>query len=235
VLLWADTFNNYFHPETAQAALRVLEQAGFNVMVPRQHLCCGRPLYDFGMLDRAKAYLQNVMSVLGPAIEAGVPMVVLEPSCASVFRDELRNLFPDDLRAQRLRSQTYLLSEYLERNAPQYQPPPLKAKVLLHGHCHQKALMKMGHAEDLLDKMGVERQSLDSGCCGMAGPFGFEKEKYVISQTIGERVLLPAVRQASPATLIVSDGFSCREQIFQATGRRALHLAELIQLAEKNR
>ena len=126
-----------------------------------------------------------------------LPIVVLEPSCASVFRDELRNLFPDHPRAARLRSQTFLLSEFLERHAPGYEPPRLSRKVLLHGHCHQKALMKMTHEESLLRKMGADLQSLDSGCCGMAGPFGFEREKYAISQAVGERVLLPAVRQAS--------------------------------------
>jgi len=230
VVLWADTFNNYFHPETAQAAFHVLTNAGFNVIVPRQHLCCGRPLYDFGMLDRANQYLEHIMKALAPAIDAGVPIVVLEPSCASVFRDELRGLFPDDARAMRLRSHIYLLSEFLESHAPAYQPPGLRRKVLVHGHCHQKGLMKMGHAESLLKKMGVDLQMLDSGCCGMAGPFGFEAEKFPVSQAIGERVLLPAVRQASPDTLIVTDGFSCREQIFQATGKHALHLAELLQM-----
>lgn len=228
VLLWPDTFSNFFHPETAQAAVAVVRQAGFAVTVPRRHLCCGRPLYDFGMLDRAKEYLQQVMETLAPVIEAGIPMVVLEPSCASVFRDELRSLFPDDPRAERLRVQTFLLSEFLEQHAPAYQPAWIQRKILLHGHCHQKALMKMGHAEALLRKTGANLQVLDSGCCGMAGPFGFEKEKFSVSQAIGERVLLPAVREASDDTLIVTDGFSCREQIFQATGKRALHLAEVL-------
>jgi hypothetical protein len=131
----------------------------------------------------------------------------------------------------RLRGQIFLLSEFLERHAANYQPPRLARKVLLHGHRHQKALMKMTHAESLLRKMGAEVQSLDAGCCGMAGPFGFELEKYAIAQASGERVLLPTVRQASPDTLIISDGFSCREQVFQSTGRRALHLAEVIVLA----
>jgi FAD/FMN-containing dehydrogenase/Fe-S oxidoreductase len=231
VILWADTFNNYFHPETARAALEVLQGAGFMVRVSRRHLCCGRPLYDFGMLGRAKAYLQRIVQILSKQIDAGLPIVVLEPSCASVFRDELRNLFPADERAKRLGSQIFLLSEFLQQHAPDYQPPKLSQKVLLHGHCHQKALMKMGHEEALLRKMGADLLSIDSGCCGMAGPFGFEKDKYAISQAIGERVLLPAVRQTSAETLIVSDGFSCREQIFQATGRRAVHLAEALQLA----
>jgi Fe-S oxidoreductase len=148
-----------------------------------------------------------------------------------VFRDELRNLFPADARADRLRRQTFLLSEWLEHRAPGYQPPRLTRKVLLHGHCHQKALMKMTDEESLLRRMGAEVESLDSGCCGMAGAFGYGEDTFAVSQAIGERVLLPAVRRAHADTLIVSDGFSCQEQIRQATGRRALHLAEALQLA----
>ena len=231
VILWADTFNNYFHPETSQAALAVLKSAGFHVMVPSTRLCCGRPLYDFGMLDRARAYLSNVLDQLAPHIAAGVPMVVLEPSCASVFRDELRSLFPSDERAGKLRAQTFLLSEFLERHAPGFAPPKLERSVLVHGHCHHKALMKMTDEESLLKKMGATVTMPDAGCCGMAGPFGFEAKKFDVSMAIGERVLLPAVRHASTDTLIVADGFSCREQIEQATGRKPIHLAEVIQLA----
>jgi Fe-S oxidoreductase len=230
VILWADTFNNYFHPGTSQAAYEVLQSAGLQVSVPQVHLCCGRPLYDFGLLDKAKQYLEHVMSVLGPQIDAGVPIVVLEPSCASVFRDELRNLFPDNARATRLRNQTFLLSEFLEHQAPGYLPPQLSNKVLLHGHCHHKSLMKMNDEESLLRKMGADLKSVDSGCCGMAGPFGFEKDKYPVSLAIGERVLLPAVRDAERDTVLVADGFSCRTQIEAGTGRRALHTAEVLAL-----
>jgi FAD/FMN-containing dehydrogenase/Fe-S oxidoreductase len=231
VILWPDTFNNYFHPETSRAAVDVLRHAGLEVIVPRKHLCCGRPLYDFGMIDQAKRYLQKVMRVLGKQIDRGIPIVVLEPSCASVFRDELRSLFPADPRAIKLRAQTFLLSEFLEHRAPGFRAVQLSKKVLLHGHCHHKALMKMKDEESILRKMGVDLQSLDSGCCGMAGSFGFEKDNYNVSMAVGERVLLPAVRQAAPDTLIVSDGFSCREQIQQTTGRKAVHLAEVMQLA----
>jgi Fe-S oxidoreductase len=234
VILWADTFNNYFHPSTSRAAFDVLQSAGARVTVPRERLCCGRPLYDFGMLDRAKAYLQRVMDSLAHQIDAGVPVVVLEPSCASVFRDELRNLFPTDPRADKLRKQTFLLSEFLERHAPDFQVPRLERSVLLHGHCHHKALMKMTDEESLLKKMGAHVTAPDAGCCGMAGPFGFDAGKFDVSTAIGERVLLPAVRQAPSDTLILSDGFSCREQIYQGTGRKALHLAEVVQLALGN-
>jgi FAD/FMN-containing dehydrogenase/Fe-S oxidoreductase len=231
VVLWPDTFNNYYKPETSQAAWDVLTYAGFSVIVPQSHVCCGRPLYDFGMLDKAKLYLRRIMQVLASEIDAGLPIVVLEPSCASVFRDELRNLFPGDARADRLRGQTFLLSEFLQKHGPGYQPPHLSQKLLLHGHCHHKAIMKMTDEEALLRRTGSDVKALDAGCCGMAGPFGFAREKYAVSQAIGERVLLPAVRQAEPDTLIVSDGFSCREQIFQATGREAVHLAEVLQSA----
>ncbi|MEO8258161.1 MAG: FAD-linked oxidase C-terminal domain-containing protein [Acidobacteriota bacterium] len=231
VILWVDTFNNYLRPETSQAALSVLQDAGCEVVVAARRLCCGRPLYDFGLLDQAKQYLRSILDELGEQIDAGVPLIVLEPSCASVFRDELRNLFPADPRAARLRAQTMLLPEFLQSKVPGYQPPRLDRKVLLHGHCHQKAIMKMGDEESLLRRMGLELQQPDSGCCGMAGAFGFEAGKYAVSQAIGERVLLPAVRAAAAETMIVTDGFSCREQIQQATGRRAMHVAEVLQMA----
>jgi len=228
VILWVDTFNNHFHPETTRAALEVLESAGYSVAIPRADLCCGRPLYDFGLLDRAKKYLASIMDELSAPIEAGSPIVVLEPSCASVFRDELRNLFPADPRALALSRQTVLLSELLESHPLKYEPPRMSARVLLHGHCHQKALMKMDHAQSLMRKMNLTVDTPDSGCCGMAGAFGFEADKFAVSRAIGERVLLPAVRAASPDTMIVADGFSCREQIRQATGRAAVHLAEVL-------
>ena len=229
VLLWPDTWNNYFHPPALMAAKRVLESAGFQVQVPRGHICCGRPLYDFGFLHQARAYLEKVMTTLAGEIESGMPIIILEPSCASVFRDELRNLFPDDPRAMRLRDQVFLLSDFLTRHAPGFTPPQTpQRRLLVHGHCHHKSLMKMGDELALLRATGSEVEYLDSGCCGMAGPFGFEKEKFEVSQAIGERVLLPAVRQADLATVIVTDGFSCREQIAQSSERRAIHFAEAI-------
>jgi len=231
VVLWVDTFNNYFHPETCRAALEVLEDAGFTVICSRSSLCCGRPLYDFGMLETAKNKLRQIMNVLGPQIDAGLPIVVLEPSCASVFRDELHNLFPTNECADRLRNQTLLLSQFLQKYAPDYPSFKSSIKVLLHGHCHQKALMKMDHEEALLRKLGAKVQTLDSGCCGMAGPFGFQKDKFEVSQAVAERVLLPAVRNAAQDTLIVTDGFSCREQILQGTGKPAMHLAEVLKIA----
>ena len=231
VILWPDTFNNYFRPETAEAAAKVLASAGFSVRVPMEPLCCGRPLYDYGMLDSARKQLGEILSALRQEIRGGIPVVVLEPSCASVFRDELVNMFPHDEDAQRLSQQTFLLSELLDTRASGYQPPRLGRKAIVHGHCHHQALMKMGAEENILNKMGLDYKLLDSGCCGMAGGFGFEKEHYPISVKVGERVLLPAVREAEPDTLLIADGFSCREQIAQMTGRQAIHLAEVIELA----
>jgi FAD/FMN-containing dehydrogenase/Fe-S oxidoreductase len=231
VLLWPDTFNNYFHPETAKAAVEVLEAAGFQVIVPRANLCCGRPLYDHGMLDRAQSLLLQILDELSPEIAAGIPVVGLEPSCVAVFRDELLNLFPHDERARALSRQTFLLSEFLETNAPHVPLPRLERKAILHGHCHHKSLMKMTAEEAVLRRIGIDFHSPAPGCCGMAGSFGFETGKYDLSIAIGELELLPAVRQAPPDWLIIADGFSCREQIAQCTSRRALHLAEILQMA----
>jgi Fe-S oxidoreductase len=231
VILWADTFNNYFHPQTAQAAVEVLEAAGFEVLVPAANLCCGRPLYDFGMLDRAKRLLLGTLDVLEPKLAARIPVVGLEPSCVAVFRDELCNLFPDDARARRLSAQTFLLSEFLEQRAPEFAIPKLRRKALVHGHCHHKAIMKMTAEQAVLTRLGLDFDAPAPGCCGMAGSFGFEEEKYEVSQQIGELELLPAVRAAAPETLIIANGFSCREQIAQNTDRHALHLAEILQMA----
>ena len=229
VLLWPDTWNNYYHPQALTAANQVLEAAGFTVQVPRGHICCGRPLYDFGFLTEARAYLKRVMQTLGTEIESGMPIVFLEPSCASVFRDELRNFFPTDPLAERLRNQSFLLSDFLVTHAPEYRPPDLAGRsILLHGHCHHKSLMKMTSEVEILRRTGADVTLLDSGCCGMAGPFGFEKEKFAVSQTLAERALLPAVRGSSADTILITDGFSCREQIAQNSVRRAVHLAEVL-------
>src|SRR6202022_3569704 len=231
VMLWPDTFNNYFLPETARAAVNVLEAAGFHVVIPEATLCCGRPLYDFGMLDRAKRLLLKTLDTLASEIEASVPIVVLEPSCATVFRDELLNLFPGDSRAHRLSQQTFLLSEFLETKAGHFRLPQLPGKALVHGHCHQKSVMKMTDEEAILGKLGLDWSAPAPGCCGMAGSFGFEHDKYDVSVAIGELELLPAVREAPADCLIIADGFSCREQIAQSTDRHALHLAEVRAMA----
>ncbi|MEZ4864961.1 MAG: FAD-linked oxidase C-terminal domain-containing protein [Caldilineaceae bacterium] len=229
VLLWPDTFNNYLMPPAAKAAVEVLEAAGYEVEIPPRPLCCGRPLYDWGMLDMAKGLWRQTLTTLRPWIRAGIPVVGLEPSCVATFRDELVNLFPNDEDAKRLSQQTYLFSEFLEHE--NYEPPQLQRKALVHGHCHHKAIMHMDAEMALLKKMGLDYDLPDSGCCGMAGSFGFEASKYDVSIGAGERVLLPIVRQAEKETLIIADGFSCREQIQQTTDRQALHVAQVLQMA----
>jgi FAD/FMN-containing dehydrogenase/Fe-S oxidoreductase len=239
VVLWVDTFNNYFQPATARAAVEVLEAAGKCVVVPKQPLCCGRPLYDYGMLRLARRQLVGALAALRDEIRAGTPMVALEPSCLAVFRDELLRQLPHDEDARRLARQSFLLSELLAREAPGWQAPRLagrRRKVLVQAHCHQRALANLDAEKRLLDQLGLDCEVLDAGCCGMAGAFGFERgERYEVSMRCGERALLPAVRQAGPDTWIVADGFSCREQIAQGTRRRGLHLAQVLQLALRQR
>ncbi|MGH9684663.1 MAG: FAD-binding and (Fe-S)-binding domain-containing protein [Candidatus Acidiferrales bacterium] len=231
VILWPDTFNNYFFPSTQRAALEALESLGFEVEVPQAHLCCGRPLYDYGMLGLARRLLERALESLRPQIRAGVPIVGLEPSCVAVFRDELTNLLPRDEDARRLSKQVFLLSEFIDKRSPDFSAGPLGKTAIVHGHCHQKALMGMNSDEKLLSKLGLDFNILDSGCCGMAGGFGFERDHYEVSVKVGETALLPAVRAASPDTLIIADGFSCREQISQCTNRHAMHIAEVLHMA----
>jgi Fe-S oxidoreductase len=226
--LWADTFTNYFQPRVAEAAYDVLTRAGFRVSVLQRHVCCGRPLYDFGMLDKAKEYLRGVMDALSEQLAHDTPIVVLEPSCASVFRDEASNLMPDDPRTAKLKKQTVLLGEFLAKYAPDFRPAQTSRKMLLHVHCHQRAIFNVKDEVGALAATGGDVQMLDAGCCGMAGPFGFEQKGFAVSQRLGERMLLPAVRAAAAQTIIVTDGFSCREQIAQNTERRAVHLAEVL-------
>jgi len=176
--------------------------------------------------------LRTILMTLAPHLRAGTSVVGLEPSCVSVFRDELVNMLPDDEDATRLRDQTYTLSEFLVNKASMFTAPALARQVVVHGHCHEKSMLGFDCQARLLDGIGADYTVLDSGCCGMAGAFGYAKgEPYDVSIACGERVLLPAVRAAVPDTLIVADGFSCREQIVQTTGRHAIHSAELFKLA----
>jgi FAD/FMN-containing dehydrogenase/Fe-S oxidoreductase len=230
VLLWPDTWNNYYHPQTLKAAETVLVSAGFKVVVPKGHICCGRPLYDFGLLTAARAYLWKVLERMEPQIDAGLPFIFLEPSCASVFKDELLEMFPTDTRAKRLSGQVWLLADWLAAKAPEWAVDRLKgAHILLHGHCHHKAVFGgPGNEIALLKKAGATVEAVEAGCCGMAGPFGFEADKFAVSKAIANDGLLPAVRAAGPMTVIVADGFSCREQIDQLSEREAMHFAEAL-------
>jgi Fe-S oxidoreductase len=230
VILWPDTFNNHFHPDVAQAAVEVLEAAGFHVKVPAAAVCCGRPLYDYGMLDEAKRLLHRSLDVLRADISAGVPVIGLEPSCVSVFRDEMQSLLPHDQDARRLAEQTWMFGDFLAEHARDL-VPARGGEALVHLHCHHKSILGIDGERTVLERLGLRYTIPEDGCCGMAGSFGFEADHYDVSVAVGERVLLPAVRAAAADTLVVADGFSCREQIEQATGRTALHLAEVLRLA----
>jgi Fe-S oxidoreductase len=186
------------------------------------------------MLDLAESYLRKVLRRLRDDIRAGTPVVGIEPSCAAVFKDELVQLWPNDEDARRLRTQTHHFAEFMAEQAEGWEPPLLQRKALLHGHCHHKATGGIDSEKSLLEKMGLEVEELDSGCCGMAGGWGYETGHYDVSIACGERKLLPAVRDAAPDTIVVADGFSCRSQIEQTpTGRRALHTAQVLALARR--
>jgi FAD/FMN-containing dehydrogenase/Fe-S oxidoreductase len=245
VLLFPDTFTDFFQPDVASAATHVLEDAGYRVVVPEDDVCCGRPLYDYGFLERAKQRWVEVLHVLEPYYRADVPIVVLEPSCWAAFKDELMNLMPNDEDAKRLQRNTLTLSEFLRSRATHYRPPRLRQKALVHGHCHQKALDTLNDEEigqlfaekAVYDALGLKHREPDTGCCGMAGAFGYERANrhYDVSVACGERALLPAVRRAEDAELVVADGFSCRAQIEQTTDRVALHTAQVLELALSER
>jgi FAD/FMN-containing dehydrogenase/Fe-S oxidoreductase len=233
VVLWADTWNNYYHPKTLFAAESVLAQAGFRVQTTKDHICCGRALYDFGLLGNAKAYLAKVLDRVAPEIEAGLPFVFLEPSCASVFKNEALDFFAEGRLAElakKLSTQVWLLADWLAAKAPEWVTGRLQGEqILLHGHCHHKAVFGGPTNEvALLRKAGAAVELVNTTCCGMAGPFGFEADKIEVSKAIAKLGLLPAVNGAAPTTLIVADGFSCREQISQLSHREGLHFAEIL-------
>ena len=226
VVLWSDTFTNYFHPQVGRAAVTALEALGYHVMVPPQ-TCCGRPLYDFGLLESAVEHLDDVFVTLA-AMPAGVPIVVLEPSCFAVFRDEGRHLSNDRPIARAIAARAVLFDAFIAEHLKHGALPPLTGQAIVHVHCHQKAIVGAEVTKQALSATRLDARVLDAGCCGMAGSFGYDKAHYGISTAAGERVLLPAVRRAPDTTTIIADGFSCREQIQQMTGRRAFHFAEVV-------
>jgi Fe-S oxidoreductase len=232
VVLFPDTFTNHLHTDVGVAGVEAIEAAGWQVVMPRMHVCCGRPLYDYGFLDAARHYLHRVLDVLREEIRAGTPVVGLEPSCLAVFKDELGKLLPHDDDARRLAGNVYHFGEFF--TAFDIEPPPLHRDALVWGHCHHRATGGMNPEHQLLARMGVRVQPLQGGCCGLAGSWGFEEGKYDISLACGEQALLPVVRSADPDTLIVADGFSCQTQIEQAgTGRGALHVAQVMKMARE--
>lgn len=232
VVLWPDTFTTFFHPGIARSAVRVLEDAGFRVAVPEKAVCCGLTWISTGQPATAKKVLRRTVEVLRPWIEAGTPIVGLEPSCTAVFRSDAPELMPHDQDIQRLAGQFRTFAELLVNDAPDdWRPPVLTRRATVQTHCHQHAVTKFDADRELMRRAGLDAEVLDEGCCGLAGNFGFERGHYDLSMDIGEQGVLPAVRGAAPDALVVADGFSCRTQIEQgATGRRAVHLAEALAL-----
>ncbi|MBL1100238.1 FAD-binding and (Fe-S)-binding domain-containing protein [Streptomyces coffeae] len=231
VVLWPDTFSTFFHPDIARSAVRVLEDAGFRVAVPSQAVCCGLTWISTGQLGLAERALRRTVEVLRPWIETGAPIVGLEPSCTAVFRADAPELLPQDQDVLRLARQFRTLSELLLQDADGWQPPAIGRAATVQTHCHQHAVMKADADRELMRRAGIDADVLDEGCCGLAGNFGFERGHHDLSMTIAELGVLPAVRDTAPGALVLADGFSCRVQIEQgATGRRAMHLAEVLAL-----
>ncbi len=231
VVLFTDTYTNYNHPSIGKAAVRVLEAAGYNVLLA-DHGCCGRPMISKGLLDEAKDAAEKMVSVLYPLAAQGSPIIGLEPSCLLSFRDEYLDLLPDDPRVKVLAKQAVMIEEFLSvaasRGELNIRWKGDKRKVLVHGHCYQKSLTGTDPVLAMLRLPGWDVSEINSGCCGMAGAFGYEAEHYDISQTIGEDRLFPAVRAASHETLIAAAGMSCRHQIENGTGRAARHPIEVL-------
>jgi Fe-S oxidoreductase/FAD/FMN-containing dehydrogenase len=228
VVLWPDTFNDAFHPEILSAAHELLVATGHDVVLPHADVCCARPLFEQGWIERARQQWHRNLDVLAAEIAAGTPVVGLEPSCTAMFRDELVALLPDAPDARALAAQTFTIGELLHEDG--WHPPRAAGRAVFHRHCHQAALLAPEHEIALLEAAGFDVGVLDSGCCGMAGPFGFDARTRDVSVALAERVLLPAVRDRNPATLVVTDGFSCREQLRQLDGVRALHTVEVLRV-----
>ncbi|MGB7448554.1 MAG: FAD-binding and (Fe-S)-binding domain-containing protein [Ornithinimicrobium sp.] len=228
VLLWPDTFTNALAPEVGRAAVRVLEDAGFSVHLPTGPVCCGLTWISTGQLGVARRVLRRSLRTIGPALRAGAPVVGLEPSCTAALRHDAAELLADEPLARMAREQTVTVAELLEQRATDWRPPQVGGEALVQVHCHQHAVMGFDAERRLMDSAGIAAQVPDSGCCGLAGNFGFEAGHEEVSRAVGERVLLPAVRDAEPGTPVLADGFSCRTQIAQETPRQARHLVELL-------
>ena len=235
VLLWPDTFTAHLHPHVGQAAVEVLEDAGWRVVMPRQPLCCGLTWISTGQLDVAKRVLRRTIDALAEHVRAGGLVVGLEPSCTAVFRSDMGELLPDDLDARRLARHTVTLAELLREHTEGWRPPRLERTVLAQAHCHQHAVLGFEHDMALLRDMSADAEHLASGCCGLAGNFGFQPGHFEVSRDCAEQVLLPRVRDADQDAVVLADGFSCRTQVEQldSGGRAAIHLAELLNAARR--
>ncbi len=228
IVLFNDTFNTYNYPEVSIAATLVLESAGFEVILPG-HRCCGRPMISKGLVDQARKAASETLDSLMPYVQRGLTVVGLEPSCILSFDDEYKSLLPGDPRVALVASKTMLFDDFIAQLDPSRLPKMNQTgDLLLHGHCHQKASVGTTGSIAALRTTGCSVKEVDSGCCGMAGSFGFEKEHYEMSMQIGDQRLFPAVRAASPETQVVAPGVSCRQQISHGTGRRAMHTAEVL-------
>jgi FAD/FMN-containing dehydrogenase/Fe-S oxidoreductase len=233
VVLWADSFSDAFDPEVPQAALTVLGQAGYQVIVPERPACCGLTWISTGQLDGARRRLGTLLDILGPYAEAGIPIVGLEPSCTAVLRSDLADLFPGESRAAAVAAATRTLAELLTAPpplgpGPQWAPPDLAGtQIIAQPHCHHYSVMGYGADQALLSAAGATVTTL-AGCCGLAGNFGMEKGHYEVSTAVAELALLPALRGAAPGTVFLADGFSCRTQADQLGGVRGTHLAQIL-------
>ncbi|TDK28000.1 FAD-binding oxidoreductase [Arthrobacter crusticola] len=226
VLLWADTFTNYFTPEVAQAAVRVLEKAGFEVRLPEKALCCGLTWISTGQLDAARRILGDTVAELGRFADAGIPIVGLEPSCTGVLRSEALELLGED-NAGAVAKATHTLAELLA-TVSGWTPPPMEGtSVVAQPHCHHHAVMGWSPDAQLLRRAGAQVKEL-GGCCGLAGNFGVERGHYEVSVAVAEQQLLPAVRSADAETVILADGYSCRTQLTDLSDRKGIHLAQLL-------
>jgi len=228
VVVWPDTFSDTFRPRYADATVAALEAAGESVHVPREWACCGRTLYDTGMLHLAKRSLRQVLDVLEPYIDAGVPVVVPEPSCLAAFRDELPQLLPDDPRAIALSRLAVSLSQHLAGRLDQLPAGSRSGRVLVHPHCHGRAVGTADGDRAVLEHLGYDVEVLDAGCCGLAGAFGYDARHEDVSRRIGEEHWLPRLRDRAAGAVLVVDGFSCVLQLEQLDGRAATTLGEVV-------
>ena len=233
VILWPDTFNNHFHTQVGVACVEVLEAAGYRVIIPRQHVCCGRPLYDYGFLDIAERYLRRTIAMLRDEIRKGTPLVGMEPSCLAVFREEMPKILPHNEDALRIQQNSYHWGEFFEQRGIAL--PRFESKAIVWGHCHHKATGGMQSELKLLkERMGMDVAEAKGGCCGLAGSWGFENGRYDLSMQCGDVGFLPAVKRAEPSTVVIANGFSCKTQLEHSPiERRALHTGEVMRIAQK--
>ena len=233
VLLWSDTFSSNFASEVAIAAKSVLESAGYQVLTPEKKQCCGLTLISTGQLPAARKSLLRLLDSFSPFVEKGIPIVGIEPSCTAVLRSDLKELLPDDSRSQKIAANTYTLAELLQAPPPlgpgsTWRRPDLRGReILVQPHCHQHAIMGFSADQRLLTDLGATLKVL-GGCCGLAGNFGMEKGHYETSVAVAENSLLPALREMTPETIFLADGFSCRTQASQLGEVNGLHLAQLL-------